>query len=1204
MPSRLKALELHGYKTFANRTIFEFAEAITAIVGPNGSGKSNIADSIRWVLGEQSYSLLRGKKTEDMIFSGSENRPRAGMATASITFDNSDGWLPIDFSEVAITRRAYRDGQNEYLINGQRVRLKDVSELLAQSGLAERTYTVIGQGLVDAALSLKAGERRRLFEEAAGIGLYRSRREEAIRRLDVTQRNLERVQDIMAELRPRLRSLERQAARAREYEQVQVDLQELLREYYGYHWNFAQKELADSRKAVKVREANLVTVRREQGEIEDRLAKTRKHIQALRADLNAWHRRVADLHTRREALSRQLAVAEERARAISAAHGTTEEEWVNRQGELRLFQDGLADDESEIQRLNIELEEARAQASRARAELEARQVEREQAERQLEAMRQELSSFHALQGQLAARLSESRGRTERASSALQEIVVALRAAEALGEQARADQQRAQRQVEVAQQALEEAQKAVQAAQEHQQTLENERKDLDQARARVEAGIARIQAQLDVLDHAEASLTGYAGGTRLLLDAARQGRFSGARGALINFLEVPAELETAITAALGEYLDAVLLDAEPDQALDLLIGEAARGALLPLSQIKLAAQKPHPPEPDDADVLGLAARLVKAPEELRPALDLFLGQVYVVRDRRAARRLLVGQPPGVRAVTLRGEVFYASGPVQTGGVNAQSSDQTLLGRARQRRELGGIIKASHEQRTNLERRLEQLAREIKARQVEAGKLAQAEESARKAHVHAISETSRARIALEGIQRQVDWQQVQRKRLQDEVLSAESQSVAISSDLDGLVGQIESARDRLRNASDHLTDLSLDEFQSQYAHWNTLAAVAEQAVSDARARRGERLATIQRLEQMIASIQARLGALDQERASLEESQAAWRQDEITLAAEIRSLQDQIDPAEAALDSVENEQAQLQEVESAVRGKLSQSEHYHAQTRISLARRQEALETWRRRIEDDLGLVAFEYADQISGPTPLPFKGLVEQLPMVEKLSPELEEAIRRQRAQLKRIGPINPEAQEEYKEVRQRFEFLAEQVSDLRKAEADVRQVIQELDRLMEREFQATFNAVASEFRSIFTRLFGGGYAHLVLTDPEDLTETGIDIEARLPGRRSQGLSLLSGGERSLTATALVFALLRVSPTPFCVLDEVDAMLDEVNVERFRELLSELSEHTQFVIVTHNRNTVQAADVIYGVTMGRDSVSQVLSLKLDEISRIVD
>src|SRR5512138_2670339 len=261
MPLRLKSLELHGYKTFATRTKFEFASGVTAIVGPNGYGKSNIADSLRWVLGEQSYSLLRGKKTEDMIFSGSEYRARAGMASSEIVFDNTTNWLPVDFAEVAVTRRAYRDGHNEYLLNGQQVRLRDLNELLAASGLSERTYTIIGQGLVDASLALKAEERRRLFEEAAGVGLYRVRREEALKRLEATQHNLERVLDILSELEPRLRSLERQAKRAIEFGRAQADLKVILREWYGYHWHKAQQELTDSREVVKAQDARLQEMR-------------------------------------------------------------------------------------------------------------------------------------------------------------------------------------------------------------------------------------------------------------------------------------------------------------------------------------------------------------------------------------------------------------------------------------------------------------------------------------------------------------------------------------------------------------------------------------------------------------------------------------------------------------------------------------------------------------------------------------------------------------------------------------------------------------------------------------------------------------------------------------------------------------------------------------------------------------------------------
>ncbi|MFN2128510.1 MAG: AAA family ATPase, partial [Anaerolineales bacterium] len=316
MSSRLKSLELSGYKTFARRTVFEFANTVTSIVGPNGSGKSNIGDSLRWVLGEQSFRLLRGKKTEDMIFSGSESRSQAGMAYATITFDNTDGWLPIDFNEVAITRRAYRDGQNEYLINGQRVRLMDVSELLAQSGLAERTYTIIGQGLVDAALSLRADERRRLFEEAAGIGLHRTRREDALRRLEATQRNLERVQDILVELRPRLRSLERQVNRAEEYEETAIELSEVLREWYGYHWYNSQEILSRGHDISEEYENKLKELQHEEIDTENLIGDIRIKVRDLRDQLDKWKVEKEELRSQREVVSREIAVGNERKRLL------------------------------------------------------------------------------------------------------------------------------------------------------------------------------------------------------------------------------------------------------------------------------------------------------------------------------------------------------------------------------------------------------------------------------------------------------------------------------------------------------------------------------------------------------------------------------------------------------------------------------------------------------------------------------------------------------------------------------------------------------------------------------------------------------------------------------------------------------------------------------------------------------------------------
>jgi len=393
--------------------------------------------------------------------------------------------------------------------------------------------------------------------------------------------------------------------------------------------------------------------------------------------------------------------------------------------------------------------------------------------------------------------------------------------------------------------------------------------------------------------------------------------------------------------------------------------------------------------------------------------------------------------------------------------------------------------------------------------------------------------------------------------------------------------------------------LDELQAQYSYWNTKSAVIERALSDARNRQQEKLGQLNQFLNNLSAIISRSEQLDQEIKVLNESIEIGSGKETDIAKIIEELGKTVNPHEEQLIALESDQNNLISTDTEARQQLRVAEQRYTHAKINLAHHQESFESLRRHIEDDFGLVSFDYPESVSGPKPLPLVGLVEELPHIDDLSSDLEDTIRQQKAQMRRMGAINPEAQSEYKEVKERYEFLSSQVDDLIKAEGDIKEIIIELDILMEREFRRTFDAVAQEFRQIFTRLFGGGSARLVLTDPENMTETGIDIEARLPGRREQGLSLLSGGERSLTATALVFALLRVSPTPFCILDEVDAMLDEANVGRFRDLLTELSEKTQFIVITHNRNTVQAASIIYGVTMGRDSASQVISLKMDDL-----
>ena len=1194
MPLRLKSLELQGYKTFASKTTFEFAPGITAIVGPNGSGKSNIADSLRWVLGEQSYALLRGKKTEDMIFNGSEHRPRASMASAHIVFDNSTGWLPVDFTEVAMTRRAFRDGHNEYLLNDQHVRLRDLNELLAASGLAERTYTILGQGLVDASLALKADERRRLFEEAAGVGLYRVRREEALKRLESTTRNLERVLDIMSELEPRLRSLERQAKRALEYTRAQADLKVILREWYGYHWHRAQQELTEAREIVRAQEARVREARQVHAKAQAEYNTFRERFVGLRSQLNAWHRQSAELHTQREEVSRSLAVLEERQRSLLSAQSSVLADQNRASDEERVARERLAEAEQEVARLQSEYEEAQQQYATAQQSFQDRQAERASVEEQLRSARAEIEKWNTQRAESQARLDELKSRLESLGSRLSAAENAIAIAEGQAREADEGYTAARGRREEAEAQLRDAESQLAEKRQAVERLEAERREKSEERAGQLAEHTRLKAQLEILEQADQSLAGYAEGARFLLDAARQARLKGARGALSSSLDVPAELEVAVAAALGDTLDAILLEASQiDEALQLLESDGAgRAALLPLD----GYSRPLISNPNDENALGVASDLVNAPQELRPAVRLLLGQTLIVRDRATARRLLEELPTQARIVTLRGEVFRGDGLIIAG----KSAGGTALSRPRQKRELSESLVVLSAQIESVNREIEALSLQIAEAQRER---TQAEETARETRVrlHEVEANERqAGLEDESARRQLEWQRSQYAQLKAEAEEAESSREHLIRSQSDIESETIKALDSVRLLSEQLKAMDVVETQNQATYWNTRVAVAERALADAGSRKEEREKDVVRFDTRRFELTARLTEAETSLSGLDTERASLRERETQLHTQIEELRVFIDPAEKDLETAEQEEARLQEAESNAQRALATAERLLGQVQLDQLRKQEALDNLRQKITDDFGLVLFDYAEEVSGPVPLPFEGMVEELPVVTDVSPDLEAQLAQHRTRLRRMGAINPEAKQEFETESERYTFMKTQVEDLQKAEEDLKHVIAELDELTRQEFAKTFDAVDKQFRAMFTRLFGGGSARLSLTDPDNLVETGIEIEARLPGRREQGLALLSGGERSLTAVALVFALLKVSPTPVCVMDEVDAMLDEANVGRFRDLLQELSKDTQFIIITHNRNTVQAADVIYGITMGRDSASQVISLRLDQVT----
>jgi chromosome segregation protein len=640
----------------------------------------------------------------------------------------------------------------------------------------------------------------------------------------------------------------------------------------------------------------------------------------------------------------------------------------------------------------------------------------------------------------------------------------------------------------------------------------------------------------------------------------------------------------------------------EDALSILQDQAVRGVILPLNRLSMI--NVYQIDGFDDPRIKRAKDVVQVKDEYRKVVDLLLSNTVVVPDRVVARKFIStieNQRIGLelRVVTFRGEIFHSRGQV-TAGLGSNSNILIRSGKSEDLKRKSAL----------LNNRLENLKHELdlKIKKRESLKARESDLLVEYQEIHfkldELMQKNRANInEFEGLSKRVEWTKEQRERKQSEIYLQERQTESFRLELAELETSFTEIKAKERGLAEELFNLNNSGIQSELAHWNTRLAVLERIFHESNSRKIEREQQLDEHRSRLSKSQAELNEIELLKSKLMDEINTIRSLGTHIGEEIERLQGQIVPAENEINQAELRQTELLKNEVKARQAVSQVENTNAQARIALARRQERLEDLRRRIEDDFGLVAFEYVEEISGPKPLPIQGMIEELPVVSEASPGLDDAIKRQRALLRRIGPINPEARKEFVEVEDRYGFLISQMNDLHKAAADIQEVIKDLDEMMKRQFRMTFDAVANEFHRVFSRLFGGGTARLVLTDPNNLTETGIDIEARLPGRREQGLSLLSGGERSLSAVALVFALLLVSPTPFCVLDEVDAMLDEANVGRFGELLKELSQTTQFVLITHNRATVQLADVIYGVTMGRDSTSQTISLKMDEIEKIV-
>jgi chromosome segregation protein len=1195
MSNLLISLELQGYKTFASKTDFRFPAPLTAIVGPNGSGKSNIADAIRWVLGEQAYSLLRGKKTIDMIFSGSEQRSRASMASVSITFDNTSGWLPIDFNEVNLTRRAYRNGENEYLINNQKVRLKEINELLANSGLSERNYTIIGQGLVDSALSLKPEDRRSFFEEAAGIGLYRSRRSESNRRLEKTLRNVERVNDIVAELKPRLRSLEKQQEKSASYLQIDADLKLLLKDWYGYHWHRTQGDLREAIKVNATLQEKVNQTRDESKALESQLERSQRLLGDKRAKLSELHRSLSALHVEKEENARNIAVLEEREQAQKNRVAELQRAYDMDQVQLNALSSEIDDLVKMGERTQDEFAQMEKDLQDAQANLDGRLSRRNQIESEIYERENKVNQVTQEVLRLQTLTEGLKNQINLRESDMAELKIRKQRDEKLFLEQQELLRTKQEQTALLSSDLESITKSKNGVTSEISELKLKIEEQKANRTKCADMLRELKGQYKLLEEAENSLLGFTSGAKSLVEALKTGKLNGNYRLLMDLLEVPQKYEEAIASVLGVIIEGIIVETpqESESMIDFIKrSNSARTILIENRDLKL-------PKRSQPNSLGLtnAADVVKkdinTPDQV--IISNLLSNVYIAEDLSSARRALENLVPGSRIVTLSGEVFAADGTIMVG----KEARTKNFERKREKTETANEIVSTQATLKDIEEKLdslqvafieknallESIAADLKQKELSRNQL--------DLDIH--------KLQIEQTQRQ---EQIENEKNRLDQFSADMAKE--NADVQQLVQKVSElqkeviAQKELNESSYlQLQDLPVEDLRGTVMDMHSKLAVARKMVETNQTRLSEKKTLLDQYKKECANIEERISGLKTSLADIGKQMQEVISRDQTVNQQIELLTQETHPLENQVDQEITDQGSFLEEVDAARQKYAIAERHKMQAQIKVEKLRERLEQYQQKIGEDFGIFTSEEGTAF-GPKPLPIAGIVSQLPVLEQLPEGISDHINQKKSLIRRIGPVNPNAQQEYQEVAERYQFLTDQLLDLQKAQSDLRKIVDELDELMKREFLKTFIKVAVEFENIFAQLFNGGSAKLLIEDEENVMDSGIDIEATLPGRRKQELALLSGGERSLTAVALIFALLKISPTPFCILDEIDAMLDESNVMRVGEMLKELCDTTQFIIITHNRNTVQLADIIYGVTMGKDSVSQVISLKLDELT----
>ena len=1182
----LKSITMQGFKSCPDKTVLQFNKGITGVVGPNGSGKSNISDAVRWVLGEQSTKSLRGSKMEDVIFSGTSLRKATGFAEVTLCLDNEDRKLNCDKDEVNITRRFYRSGDSEYKINGENVRLRDINELFMDTGLGRDGYSMVSQGKIAELISSKSGERREMFEEAAGISHFRYRRSDALKRLNQAEENLVRLRDILTELESRVGPLKTQSEKAQKFLVLAEERKNLEIGIWLHNIEKTQEKLKDQDRKIDIASVQYKDAQKQLEEIEQKMnaiiEKTHEinvKIEEVRASTSHFEEQAAELES-------QAKVYEN-----SIAH--------NNESIERLEKDKLSANEDETD-IDTQIESANEQKAIAQKGLEDANAKLQAQIGEIEKLQSENDEFASVAADLSKEISlltvalaDNRVISETANSQIEEIKTRITAIDDLLGNRKETVLALEEKKNNAQKALDECiekingyKNAVDGYRIKVQTRTEKSEKVKAEIATLESEIGRKNERIRVLDDLEKNMEGYQGSVRSVMKESKRGALRGVHGPLSQLITVKDKYSVAVETALGVAIQNVVVDNENDAKRAIAFLKETRGGratFLPLSAIK--ARSLDEKDLDDSyGFVNIASNLVSADKKYADIIENLLGKTVVCEDMDSAIAIAKKYKNRFKIVTLDGQVINAGGSM-TGGSKAQGVG--MLSRSNEIEKLLASVKDLEDKKNNFAVQEKMLSEDLAS---------------------AIAD-------LEGIEGDILSANEEKIRLEGEFKLAESEFDASSSGVKELLDEEKILNERIEkiNNDSIVARQKVEELNNEIAQKEksleavsgdreSLGHVREELSQKAEQIRLEILGfqkdiesaddNIRRLDILKGSKTTRLEELDKEIEAFKNKNIWLTKDIESLRASADELRKQCGDAKTNVDDLIEERTNLEKENTDLRNLEKEKSSERERVSGELARLEERKAAMLNEFEEYNSKLYDEY--QLTRREAIALNIVIENIGEARTRLSALKNEIRG-------LGSVNVSAIDEYKEVSERYEFMSEQIGDVEKSKAELIRLIDDLTTKMSVQFREQFQKINTAFGETFAELFGGGKAELVLEDEMNVLECDIEIKVQPPGKNVQNINLLSGGEKGLSAIALLFAILKVTPAPFVIFDEVEAALDDVNVVRYAQYVRRMTKNTQFILITHRRGTMEEADMLYGVTMQEEGVSKILELKTAEMAR---